>query len=282
MASPFPHLPDIERLSPRVVRVLGGNPSKFTLQGTNTYLVGQGPKRLLIDTGSGYPAWKASLKQALAQEKATIDRCILTHWHPDHVGGVLDLLEICPDTVVYKNQPREGDVNISDGQLFETDGATLKAFHSPGHTTDHMALVLPEEDAIFTGDNVLGHGTAVFEDLATYIDSLSRMSSLVSGRAYPAHGAVIENARSKMLDYIRHRKEREDQVVGILEQKRKEGTEGIASLDIVKMIYPDLGSDMWSPADRGIRLILAKLSGEGKVQHHESENIWAMNGKATL
>ena len=105
MVEQLPHLPDIERLSPRVVRILGGNPSKFTLQGTNTYLVGQGSKRRLIDTGEGNRIWPETLKKAIADENVTIDQVILTHWHPDHVGGVKDVRALHPDVKVYKDRP---------------------------------------------------------------------------------------------------------------------------------------------------------------------------------
>ncbi|KAK7729034.1 hypothetical protein SLS57_002266 [Botryosphaeria dothidea] len=281
MANPLAPLPEVERLSPRVICILGGNPGKFTLQGTNTYLVGQGPKRLLIDTGQGMSAWIASLKQVLREENASIDHAILTHWHPDHVKGVPDLLEFSPSTKIYKNQPDEDQLDIADGQRFQTDGATLRAFYSPGHTTDHMALVLEEEDAMFTGDNVLGSGTAVFEDLATYMDSLARMSQQFSGRAYPGHGPVIENGKSKVLEYIKHRQEREVQVLEVLAKSNGE-TASWKSMQIVKEIYKDVPETLHEAAQRGVLQVLDKLTDEGKVNHDPSAESWRLAGKAAL
>ena len=195
MATELVHLPEVERLSPAVIRILAGNPNKYTLQGTNTYLVGTGKERLLVDTGQGIPSWKAALKRTLDEEGATISTAVITHWHGDHTGGIAHLLELSPSTKIYKNQPdaNSNQLDIHDGQQFNVSGASLTAVHTPGHTADHMVLLLPEEDALFTGDNVLGHGTAVFEDLSTYLDSLGKMSTLFKGKAYPGHGAVFVN-----------------------------------------------------------------------------------------
>lgn len=250
--------------------------------GTNTYLVGQGPKRLLIDTGEGKPEWLQSLKKVLSDEKASIDQAILTHWHPDHVGGVNDLLAFLPKTNIFKNQPWDELSDIKDGQVFTTEGATLRAFHCPGHTVDHMALILDEEDAMFTGDNVLGHGTAVFEDLSAYMDSLQRMQHQFSGRAYPGHGPAIEDGKSKIQYYIKHRKEREEQILKVLSQKQPDGSQDWKSMDIVKVIYKDVPESLHVPAEGGVKHVLKKLEIEGKVTQHAGLSTWTLKSQAAL
>ncbi|OTA37316.1 hypothetical protein BTJ68_03047 [Hortaea werneckii EXF-2000] len=218
--APLPRLPLIQRLSPRVLRLLGDNPSKFTLQGSNTYLVGSGPRRFLIDTGEGgRKAWTEALEKVLRDEGITgIEAVLLTHWHPDHVGGVGDVRGVCgrvfgkgdgggggggggggDEVRVFKNQSRpgkEGERGIEDGQVFRTaeGSTTLRAFYCPGHAVDHMAFVLEEEGAVFTGDNVLGHGTAVFEDLAAYMRSLEGMVGLFGQDRTSKHIGILDAA----------------------------------------------------------------------------------------
>jgi ribonuclease/clavin/mitogillin len=233
----------------------------------------------LIDTGEGKPEWIASLKSVLEKENITIDKTILTHWHPDHVKGVPDLLKHSSKTEVYKKDPDDTWLDISDGQKFETEGATLRAFYCPGHTTDHMAFVLEEEDAMFTADNVLGQGTAVFQDYATYMQSLDSMSKQFKGRAYPGHGPVIEDGPAKILEYITHRKRREKQVIDVLAQP-KDGD--WTSMEIVKVIYKDYPENLWLPAESGILQILEKLFNEGKVSHDEEGGTWSLIGKSSL
>ncbi|KAH0565644.1 hypothetical protein GP486_000954 [Trichoglossum hirsutum] len=286
----LPSLPETERLSASVVRILGGNPGKFTLQGTNTYLVGRGPRRLLIDTGGGKPAWIQSLKTVLTSERAIVDSVILTHWHLDHVGGVNDLLESLPGTSVYKSGADDNQLDIQDGQRFSVEGATLRALYSPGHTKDHVTLVFEEEDAMFTGDNVLGHGTAVFEDLASYLSSLEKMRHQFSGRAYPGHGQVIEDGAAKILEYIEHRAERESQVIQVLVSARgspdmvqSDGngdSVGWTSMEIVKVIYKDVREDLHSAAERGVLQVLKKLQEEDKTILDSTSNRWRLGDRA--
>jgi glyoxylase-like metal-dependent hydrolase (beta-lactamase superfamily II) len=140
-----------------------------------------------------------------------------------------------------------------------------------------MAFILEEEDAMFTADNVLGQGTAVFEDLATYMNSLDSMAKQFGGRAYPGHGPVIEDGPGKIAEYVSHRKQREIQVLHVL--KDGEGGAGLSSMDVVKVIYKDYPESLWEPAERGIRQILEKLKAEEKVS---GGDVWALNGKPSL
>ncbi|OAX80995.1 hypothetical protein ACJ72_04672 [Emergomyces africanus] len=279
MAVQLPQLPEVERLSDRVIRILGGNPGKFTLQGTNTYLIGQGHERLLIDTGEGYPIWSENLKATLENENATIKTTLLTHWHPDHIRGVPDLLKVCPGVEIHKSQPdMDGQLSIEDGQVFKVEGATLRAYSTPGHTKDHMVFVLDEEDAMFTGDNVLGHGTSVFEDLQVYISTLEKMQYCFSGRAYPGHGDVISDGKNKIAEYIQHRQQREDEVLQVLTYGRvllrtdgpappfkREELRSWTLMELVKIIYHDVPANLHIPASHGVSQVLKKLEGEGKV-----------------
>jgi len=142
-----------------------------------------------------------------------------------------------------------------------------------------MALILEEEDAMFTGDNVLGHGTAVFEDLGSYMQSLDGMAKQFSGRGYPGHGPVITDGPAKIHEYIKHRKQREQQVLDVLGQLREGGW---TSMDIVKVIYKDYPKNLWEPAEKGVLQILRKLQKEDKVQYDEGKGTWSLVKKATL
>ncbi|KYK56681.1 putative metallo-beta-lactamase domain protein [Drechmeria coniospora] len=260
-------LPPVERLSPACIRILGGNPGKFTLQGTNTYLVGTGSRRILIDTGEGRPAWLESLQATLEEEQATIETALISHWHGDHSGGIDQLRSIMPGAAVYKMDPKPGQLAIEDGQTFRTEGATLRALHTPGHTADHMVFVMEEEDAMFTADNVLGQGTAVFEDMVAYLASLGKMRSQFSGRAYPGHGPVVDDGPCRISEYIAHRRERERQVLEAVAA----GERAVTAMDVVQVLYRDVPKELHPAACGGVLQILNKLEREGRVRQEGAE-----------
>lgn len=109
----------------------------------------------------------------------------------------------------------------------------------------------------------------MFEDLAAYMGSLTRLQELNAGRLYPAHGAVVEDGARKLAEYVRHRKLRENQVVKVLTQTR----DGVSSMEIVKTIYRDVGVELHKAAENGTRQVLEKLEGEGKVVRGEVDGL---------
>jgi glyoxylase-like metal-dependent hydrolase (beta-lactamase superfamily II) len=93
-----------------------------------------------------------------------------------------------------------------------TQGASLRAMHTPGHATDHCCFLLEEEAALFTGDNVLGVGSAVITELDSYMTSLQRMVDCQPRRLYPGHGPEVEDGPAKLREYQAHRLARIQQV----------------------------------------------------------------------
>ncbi|KAK9704229.1 Beta-lactamase-like protein 2 [Basidiobolus ranarum] len=271
------HLPAVTKLSSRVTRILGFNPGRFTLQGTNTYLVGTGKERLLIDSGEGKMEYIRSLKSVLEESKEiVIVGIVLTHWHHDHVDGIPSVLELCKSrgnsTVpLYKRLYPDKDrkdfefSNIAEGQVFSVEGATLKAYHAPGHTSDHMIFQLKEENAMFSGDNVLGHGTSMFENLQDYMKSLRRMKILSPSKIYPGHGDVVTKPAEILNLYINNLQFREARVVSLLKQlladpSREEKYVTVG--DIAKKMYGNLSMDIFTLGERMIKLHLEKLQAE--------------------
>jgi endoribonuclease LACTB2 len=275
-------LPDYARLSERVVTVLAHNPSPFTGPGTNTYLVGQGRRVLLLDTGQGVAIWAELLGGALRElcHAEGIERVLLTHAHVDHIGGVGQMRAKFGEIEILKKRwPGHDEVAgcpltaVEDGAIVRTEGATLRAIHTPGHAPDHLCYYLEEEKALFTGDVILGAGTTVIPeqtgDLGDYLASLRRLLELDLNRIYPGHGPVILNPKVKIREYIAHRELRERQIVAVLSEA---GGHGV--MEMVKAIYTDVPSYLHRAAASSVRSHLEKLRKEGRVIEHEDR--WSL------
>src|SRR5690606_33168584 len=147
---------------------------------------------------------------------------------------------------------------LQDGDVFQTEGASLKVIHTPGHTEDHMSLYFAEKQILFSGDSVLGHGSAVFENLKTYMDSLKKVSSnFTIGQIYPSHGHIIEDGKAKIQEYIDHRNLREQQIVELLE--RFQPDRSVTAMDLVEKIYEGYPKDLYPAAEGSVLLHLHKL-----------------------
>ncbi|XP_059059378.1 beta-lactamase-like protein 2 homolog [Achroia grisella] len=288
-------IPSVTKLSSRVIRILGCNPGPMTLQGTNTYLIGTGRNRILLDTGDkDVNEYQKNLSELVQSEKVNIEHIVLTHWHHDHIGGVENIYgSIAAQPQIWKHKrssddspdnylPTEIPVNwLSDGQEIKVEGATVKVHHTPGHTTDHVVLTLQEESVLFSGDCILGEGTAVFEDLYTYMKSLNRILELKPSIIYPGHGNVVEEPTQKIEYYIAHRNQREEQ---ILEALKNNVNKQLNEMDLVKIIYTETPEHLWPAAAYNVNHHLTKLTKESKIKCIivDGETRWQYNINSNL
>jgi ribonuclease/clavin/mitogillin len=251
-------LPPVTRLSARVTRVMGMNPSAMTLGGTNTYLVGQGRQRVLIDTGEGAPDYLPVLERALREasevvgERVEIAQVLFTHWHPDHVGGIAQVRQLFPDVVTRKLPtvmlPEGGSgegsreearaQRLADEEVIALDGGatTLSVMSTPGHTDDHASIVLVEESAVFTGDCVLGAGSSVFACYHDFMRSLDRIKRHQPAVLYPGHGPHVAEAGPYIDKYIAHRRQREEQILAALAARAKAADQSNAAMSIDEIV----------------------------------------------
>jgi hypothetical protein len=77
---------------------------------------------------------------------------------------------------------------------------------------------------MFTGDNVLGHGTSPVEELGLYMEMLRTLQSHNCAVGYPAHGDVIPNLPAKIAGELAQKTRRERQVLMTLDRLNKEMT----------------------------------------------------------
>lgn len=165
--------------------------------------------------------------------------------------------------------------NLADGQTLipsvlppglDARDWTLQVSHCPGHTTDSVSLLFPADRALFTGDTVLGQGTAVFEDLYDYLESLRKMLDARDkyDTLYPGHGPVVPDGPQTIRMYIDHRLEREAQILAVLQTSPPDGS--WTTWAIVSKVYEGYPESLWEAAAKGVQLHLKKLEREGRVR----------------
>jgi glyoxylase-like metal-dependent hydrolase (beta-lactamase superfamily II) len=280
-------LPDVALWSDRVAVALGQNPGPFTGPGTNSYLIGTGSHRILLDPGEGAEAYLPVLESALDRAGCVgIQEIVVTHAHQDHIGGVASVLQRFGPMKVSKKPWPGADEKfgveidaIDDGALIRTENATLRAIHTPGHAPDHLSFMIDEERALISGDNILGVGTAVIPldtgDLLDYVNSLERVLAEAPGRIYPAHGPLIEDGPAKIREYIAHRNDREREILAALER------EPMLVTEIVGIVYAAYPKVPHPAAGQSVTQHLLKLERENRVTRKAGANAlsarWALS-----
>jgi glyoxylase-like metal-dependent hydrolase (beta-lactamase superfamily II) len=254
----------------RAVNVLAPNASAMTLDGTNTWIVSEPGSGLAVVVDPG-PLDDVHLRNVIATaEKAgqRVALTLLTHGHPDHAEGASRFAELT-GTKVRALDPalRLGDEGLGAGDVIKTGGLELRVVPTPGHTADSLCFHLPADQAVLTGDTVLGRGTTVVAHpdgrLGDYLDSLRRLRSLTVDdgvhTVLPGHGPVMDDAQGVVEYYLAHRANRLAQVETAVENGHA------APSDVVAHVYADVDRSLWPAAELSVRAQLDYLREHGLI-----------------
>jgi glyoxylase-like metal-dependent hydrolase (beta-lactamase superfamily II) len=254
-----------DRWSERVARVLAPNPSPMTLEGTNTYVVGEPGSATVAVIDPGPPEVEHLERVLRAAQGRRVELVLLTHTHVDHAESAAAFAAKvgAPLAAIDPGWATAGAPSLSAGESLRMGGVVLEPLPTPGHAADHCCFWLAAERAMFTGDHILGRGTTVVEwpggDMAAYLDSLEAVRCFEPARLYPGHGPMVGDPASTIREYIDHRMQREAQVLAALEAGDRTPAE------TVSRIYADVDPALHRFAELSVRAHLAKLVREGRA-----------------
>ncbi|GAA4916717.1 glyoxylase-like metal-dependent hydrolase (beta-lactamase superfamily II) [Stackebrandtia albiflava] len=244
---------------PWVTLIRAPNPGPMTLDGTNTWLIPPrgGDAALVVDPG---PDIETHLSALAAH--GPIRGFLLTHHHPDHAAGVARFTAL---TGAPRVDPAPGE-SLRHGDLVVTTLAT------PGHTRDSLSFrVSGAADAVFTGDTVLGRGTTSVlwpdGDLGAYLSSLRLLAEQGPIPVLPGHGPVLPDVSAAAAAYLRHRRDRLEQV----RAARRAGA--VTARDVVEIVYADVDRAVWPAAEATVAAQLAYLD-RGDGEHIAGPDGW--------
>lgn len=255
--------------------VLAPNADLMTLDGTNTWVLrepGAG-RSVVVDPG---PSILSHL-DAVASVAGEVAVVLLTHHHFDHSEAAREFAERMGCGVrALDPEYRLGSEGLGDGDVVSVDGLEIRVIGTPGHTADSLSFLVPAENAVLTGDTVLGRGTTVVAhpdgELGAYLGSLDRLHALAEAHEvasiWPGHGPVIPDALAALDYYRTHRAERLAQVEAALAQlKDAPHPEGIAADElprrVVEIVYTDVDPVLWGAAELSVRAQLEYLAERG-------------------
>ena len=251
-----------------VMRLTAPNPGLMTGPGTNSYIVGTAATGyLVIDPGPNDAAHIARLHAATGGQ---IKAIVCTHSHPDHSPGAKPLQALCATQPPILGLPSAAsaradshfvpDRALADQELLAltspAETHTLKVILTPGHTANHLCLVLIEDGLLFSGDHILNGSTTIVNppdgEMTAYLDSLDRLSQACDAHEIdfilPAHGHVLGEAPQAIAQLKAHRLKREAKVLAAMNAK-PDGTLN----DWVALAYDDTDPRIWPIALRSLQ-----------------------------
>ncbi len=269
-------------LSPLVRRLVAPNAGPMTFKGTCTYIVGHG-EVAIIDPGPEMPEHIETLLAALGQER--VAQILVTHTHRDH-SPAARLLKARTGAPILGCAPYEparaphgGEIAavaasndldhapdhvLGDGEALAGQGFTLTAVATPGHTMNHLAFALAEENALFSGDHVMAWSTTIVSpptgSMTAYMASLEKLRARGETIYWPGHGGPVTEPQRFVRALQHHRRQRDLAIVGRLRQ----GDETAEA--IVAAIYETLDPRLKRAAAHSVLAHLEDIAAAGRAR----------------
>ena len=248
----------VREVTPYASVLLQQNPGPMTLDGTNTWLLrapGAG-ESIVVDPGQSDDTHLERLLAAAGE----IALVLVTHRHFDHsqLAGELHTRTGAPVRAI-ESDYCFGAAPLADGEVLSAAGVDVRVLGTPGHTSDSVSFVVGDNEAVLTGDTVLGRGTTVVAHpdgvLGPYLDSLRKLAALGDATVLTGHGPELPSIADVAEMYLAHREERLDQVRAALAQLGPDAT----ARQIVEVVYADVDKSVWFAADLSVEAQLAYL-----------------------
>ena len=241
------------QVTPSAAVVLAPNPGPMTLDGTNTWVLrAPGAQScVVIDPGPLHEQHLAAVAAC-----GPVDTVLLTHGHFDHSEGAARFAELTgADVRALDPRHRLGEEGLGEGDVVRGGGLEVRVVATPGHSADSLSFLL--DDAVLTGDTILGRGTTVVAHpdgvLAEYLESLRRLQALGDLTVLPGHGPELPSAGVVAAQYLAHREQR-------LEQVRAALAAGATTAEqVVEVVYADVDRALWPAATLSVRAQLEYL-----------------------
>ena len=266
----------VDQVSPLIRRVVARNPGPFTYFGTGTYIVGRG-EVAVIDPGPDLPEHLAAILKAVDGER--VSHILVTHHHSDH-SPLAGPLAAATGATIYgcavAGKPVEGgirleagyddftpQVSVCGGATLSGPGWTIEAIPTPGHTSNHICYALNEENALFSGDHIMGWSTTVITppdgDMGDYMASLEKIAARNFATLWPTHGPPVREVGVFIDAYIAHRREREAQILARLAA----GDHSIKAM--VPTLYAAVDQRLWPAAAHSVLAHMIELVRSGRA-----------------